>query len=212
MKKKLLAGLAIGLFIMLASESPSEAALTSISNESTWQASAGSWSMVDFEGFLGPVTTQYPGVTFSGFNGGSPYTTTVGPYEGQNSMFTVTPMSAGGGGWTTEFASPINGVAFWSLDVQFVGSTVSVFNSANTLIGSYDLMESGGGHGPYLWGFNGFISDNPDIKRVTLSSVGTDAIWFDNFQHTPVPVPATVWLLGTGVAGLAGLRIKRKKK
>jgi len=142
MKKKFLAGLTIALFIMLASESPSEAALTFISNESTWQASTGSWSMVDFEGFLGPVTTQYPGVTFSGFNGGSPYTTTLGSYKGQNSMFTVTPMSAGGGGWTTEFSSPINGVAFWSCDVQFVGSTVSVFNSADILLGSYDLMES----------------------------------------------------------------------
>jgi len=72
-------------------------------------------------------------------------------------------------------------------------------------------MESGGGHGPYLWGFNGFVSDDPEIKRVTLSIVETDAIWFDNFQHTSVPVPATVWLLGTGVAGIASLRIKRKK-
>jgi hypothetical protein len=206
MKKKIVVGLAIGLFIMLVSESPSEAALTSISNEITWQTSAVSWSTVDFEGFLGPVTTQYPGVVFSGFNGGSPYTTTVNAYEGQNSMFTAIPMYAGGCGWSTEFASPITGVAFWSLDVQFIGSTVSVFNSAGTLLGSYDLMGSGGGHGPFLWGFNGFISDKPDIKRITLSIVETDAIWFDNLQHTPVPVPAAFWLLVTGLVGLIGIK------
>ena len=212
MRKKLLAGLAIGLFIMIGSEIPSGAAIFSISNETTWQSSVGSWSTIDFEGFLEPVTTQYPGVTFSGFNGGSPYTTTTFPYKGQNCMFTVSPSGAGGGGWATEFASSIKGFGFWSYDVQFAGSSISIFNSANTLLGNYDLMGSGSGHGHYAWGFNGFVSDNLDIKRVELSIVGTDAIWFDNFQHTPVPVPATVWLLGTGVAGLAGLKIKRKKK
>lgn len=210
MKMKLVMGVAIGLFVLIAGGRTSEAALTSISDETTWQSLAGSWRTVDFEGFLGPVTTQYPGVAFSDFNGGSPYTTDVAAYEGQNSMFTAIPMFGGGGGWRTEFAAPITGVAFWSLDVQFTGSIISIYNAAETLLGSYDLMGSGGGHGDSLWGFNGFISDSPDIKSVTLSIVDEDAVWFDNLQHTPVPVPAAAWLLGSGIVFLAALRAKRE--
>jgi len=29
---------------------------------------------------------------------------------------------------------------------------------------------------------------------------------------SPVPIPGTVWLLGTGLAGLAGIRARRRKK
>jgi len=28
----------------------------------------------------------------------------------------------------------------------------------------------------------------------------------------PVPIPGAVWLLGTGLAGLAGIRARRRKK
>ena len=32
------------------------------------------------------------------------------------------------------------------------------------------------------------------------------------FNGSPVPIPGAVWLLGTGLAGLAGIRIRRKKR
>lgn len=47
---------------------------------------------------------------------------------------------------------------------------------------------------------------------------GANAKWalnaysFDQSTGTPVPIPATILLLGTGIAGLAGTRIRRKKK
>ena len=53
-------------------------------------------------------------------------------------------------------------------------------------------------------------------KDSTLSS-GWDTVWIDNITVTtvpyaPVPVPATILLFGTGLAGLVGSRIRRKKK
>ena len=156
------------------------------------------------------------GVTFSDFNGGAPYATNVFPHEGVNSMFTVVPWNAGGGGWAVDFDTPIQSFAFWAGDVQFSGSTISIFDFANDLLGSYDLMGSGGGHGPSLYGFNGFLSDALDISRVELAINSADAVWFDNFQYspsqTPVPEPTTFILFGTGIAGLVGTRLRKKKE
>jgi hypothetical protein len=36
-------------------------------------------------------------------------------------------------------------------------------------------------------------------------------VYFDNLQHSQVPVPAAVWLLGSGLVGLLGFRKKMKR-
>jgi hypothetical protein len=189
----------------------SHATITSITDEATWQSMAGFWSTAGFEGFLGPVSTQYAGVSFGDFNGGSPYATAFFPYEGQNSMSTVYPYNGGGGGWAAAFNTPVQAVGFWSGDVQFSGSTISIFDSGNGLLGTYDLMGSGGGHGPYLYGFNGFVSNTLDIARVEVAIDGhsgpiLDAVWFDNFQYSPIPAPGAIWLLGFGLTLMMPLR------
>ncbi|HCO94265.1 MAG TPA: hypothetical protein DIU00_09985 [Phycisphaerales bacterium] len=191
--------------------STSYASIMSVANEGTWQTTMGSWNTADFEDFWGPVNTQYAGVTFSGFNGGSPYTTTAFPYGGLNSVFTVVTMNAGGGGWTATFATPVQGFAFWSNDVQFSGSTISIWDSQSNLLGTYDLMNSGSGHRPYFYGFNGFVSNAFDIAKVEVAIDITDAIWFDNFQYSPVPVPGAVILGSIGLA-YSGLRLRRRKE
>ena len=46
-----------------------------------------------------------------------------------------------------------------------------------------------------------------DIDKVTFTANGAAKWWLmDNLTYTPVPIPAAVWLLGTGLIGLVGLR------
>ncbi len=75
------------------------------------------------------------------------------------------------------------------------------------------MLGTGGGHGPFLYGFNGFVSDDFDIARVEVAINGADAIWFDNFQYsdaqTPVPEPCTIWLLGSALMAAIPLRVRR---
>jgi hypothetical protein len=191
--------------------STSHASIITVTDQASWQSMVGTWTMVGFEGFLGPVADQYPGVTFGEFNGGSPYSAAIFPYEGANSMFTVQPMSEGNGGWAADFTTPVQAVAFWSDDVQSTGSRVYLFDSGNTLLGDYELMGSGGGHGAFSYGFNGFISSSLSISRIAVAISGPelpagDAVWFDNFQFSPasgVPEPCTtIWLLGSAFVGL----------
>lgn len=44
-------------------------------------------------------------------------------------------------------------------------------------------------------------------------TIGTETTALDNVRVTaPVPLPATVWLLGSGLAGLVGTRLRKMKK
>jgi hypothetical protein len=50
-----------------------------------------------------------------------------------------------------------------------------------------------------------FFSDNSK-----LAFTGTGTIGIDNFGVSAVPIPATVWLFGSGLIGLIGLGRKKK--
>jgi hypothetical protein len=216
---RLLATVLVGLALFI-SVSVSHASVVAVNNESTWQATAVTWNLADFEGFLGPATNHYTGVTFSDFNGGSPFTIDQFPYQGINSTFTVFTHNAGGGGWAAEFDSPVKAVAFWSGDVEFSGSVVSLYDSASTLLGFFDLLASGGGNGPFVYGFNGFVSDSLNISKVTVAinswQYGSgDAIWFDNFQFASVPqasVPEPITFLLFSSALIAIVTFKKLRK
>ena len=196
--------------IMLASVS--YATITNVTDEASWQSMVGAWSEVGFEGFLGPVNNQYSGVTFAPFHGGSPYSAAIFPLDGQNSMFTVVPMSAGDGGWAADFTTPVQAVAFWSFGVQSAFSTVQLFDTNNSLLADVGLLASGSGHGAFSYGFNGFVSSSLDISRIQVAISGPDlpagdAVWFDNFQFSPtpqtaVPEPATLLLFASGLVAV----------
>ncbi len=171
-------------------------------SEAAWESSISDRQLVDFEGFGGPVAANYfnIGVTFADQNGGVPKFWSDFVYEGAQSMFTRDNGSDGGGGFSTIFSSPQMGVAFWSGDVQFSGSTVTFYDSGDLLLGTFDLFDSGTGHGASAYGFNGFVSDAADIARMDVAIAINDAVNFDKLQFgvNPVPEPS-----GAFIASLA---------
>ena len=66
--------------------------------------------------------------------------------------------------------------------------------------------------GQASFSFLGLVSDSPftsvDIHFATRR--GSDGVLIDDLQYAVVPVPAAVWLFGSGLLGLIG--ISRRKK
>ena len=166
--------------------------------EAAWQSSMTSSNLVDFESNSGAVGNTYLGlgVAFANFNTGVPTFWIGAGLNSAQSLYTKTFTGEGGGGFSTAFTNPQKGVAFWSLDVEFAGSTVSFYDSANNFLKSFDLQASGTGHGQFVYGFNGYISDFTDIGRMDLAVITADAVWFDDVQFgvSSIPEPGTSWL------------------
>lgn len=170
------------LFVLAIAAPQARATIVPVADEPTWQAEVGANSQVDFESFTGPVTSEYAGLVFSDFNEGSPASVAQYPYEGDNCLFTRGSDSEGGGGWAADFDAPTRGFAMWSGDVQFLGSTISFYDTGHDILATFDLLESGTGNGPAVYGFNGYFSDAADIARVEITIEPSDAVWFDNVQ------------------------------
>ena len=51
---------------------------------------------------------------------------------------------------------------------------------------------------------------DPEVGQQILVGFGDDAI--HGIASNPVPIPAAFWLLGSGLAGIVGIRLRRKKK
>jgi len=71
---------------------------------------------------------------------------------------------------------------------------------------------------PSLWdGDDGtlkYVLGNVTQVSVVLESNNAiiEEIGFDNFTIATVPIPTTMLLLGTGIAGLEGTRLRRRKR
>jgi hypothetical protein len=202
--------LGLASMVLCGSWHAADAAIISISNEATWTSSFTSVDVADFE-FPGTVTTQYAaqGATFSG-SPNTPATTTLFFHNGSRAMYVS---GAGEDGattsWQVAFSAPVSGFSLWSFDLQPVLGEVNIefYDATDMLLQTFDMDATGAGHGPTMWGFNGFVSDSANISRAVVTPTAmtpADAIWFDEVAWAePIPEPSCALLLLLGAFGVA---------
>lgn len=115
---------------------------------------------------------------------------------------------------TATFSLLVDNVSFWAADVD--GNDVlnaQAFDSSGGLLESITVnagdTDTGDGEA-----FQVSFS-SAGIKQIEIiTTQGGEAVgWgLDSVSFTPVPVPGAVWLLGSGLAGLAGIRTTKRRK
>jgi len=95
----------------------------------------------------------------------------------------------------------INSTSFFTADWWTIGGTTTII---------VDAYDSGGNHqGSFSGGGNGTDTILGDIAYVTWHDSG-GLVQLANISYNTVPIPAAVWLFGSGLIGLIGIA-KRKK-
>ena len=124
----------------------------------------------------------------------------------------------GNNGFTLIFSSLISAFGFYATDVGDFGGQLSLtFQNGDTEIFSlpHTIGSAGSTGGSVL--YFGIIDTANPFTSVTFNNsfVEADAFGFDDFtiatasqviEATPVPLPPTVLLMGSGLVGLLGLR------
>jgi len=114
---------------------------------------------------------------------------------------------------SVEFGTAVEQAGLWvGLTSDPFSATVSFFDTSDALLGAIDLSGIGG------MLFAGWQSDSGLISRITVEDslansrvTMIDQVMFGSPMSTnPVPEPATILLFGTGIIGLASIKIRRK--
>ncbi|SEM53673.1 VPLPA-CTERM protein sorting domain-containing protein [Syntrophus gentianae] len=95
-----------------------------------------------------------------------------------------------------------NAISAFGLDIATnPGSTITIGGSVNYVLPL-------GNNTPSFWG----VIDTAGITSITFDASGGPNVGFDAVSFGQVvPIPAAVWLFGSGLVGLAGLRRKFQK-
>jgi hypothetical protein len=100
-------------------------------SEAAWLNAATNPTLIDFDNLADgtAVSRQYPGVSFSPFNGGIPLAAAESfPFSLLNVLSVDNLSLGGGGGVAIDFTSPQTGMGFRYNDAQFAGNTVTVWD------------------------------------------------------------------------------------
>ena len=87
------------------------------------------------------------------------------------------------------------------------------FNNVLASLGTYDSppITSGGNGDPFAEDFD--LGGVQGVRFVdVLLTGGSSGVDITNFGFTTVPLPAAIWLLGTGMLGLASVKPRRKSR
>jgi hypothetical protein len=205
MKKEFLVGLAMGL-MMLGMAGRANAAIVTYNNFAAWDAYTTGTHTINFDSLAGTEihSLTLDGVIFTSPNsnhgGKDLWVSTTGSFVGTNVL-------VGNYSLTTVNAALPSGVSSVSCDIFNLthNDTISVtVNGANT----YNI--------PFIYPKSSFFGITTDTGYITNISF-TPSISFvgiDNFSYgstATVPIPATILLFGSGIAGLAGTKLRRKK-
>ena len=119
-----------------------------------------------------------------------------------------------GGAWIlNSSADPMAGGQVAAVNIEWLdigGNQISFISNGNTTAGTMQdewMLQTISGVAPAGTAFARFVLITGDF----LPGGGGGAPFYDDafFDLRPVPVPAAVWLLGSGLLGLVGLRRKR---
>jgi len=162
---------------------------------------------LDFESFEADFSVA-PIIIFSGF--------TVGESNGDNGLGQLRNFPGIVDGAITDGTGALgftdNGDSigtFFSFNRQVTAFGLDITTnpgSAMTIGGSVTDSIILGNDTASFWG----VIDMDGIASITFSASGSPNVGFDAVSYSAVPVPAAVWLFGSGLLGLVGMARRKK--